>query len=87
MSVLYTMLSEVFWTIFLTTVSGFLLKLASMAYKSKCKRCKVCCIEIIRDTEAEIELDEFKIEHTPPPQKSPTAESGLLEKGDSFSEV
>jgi hypothetical protein len=79
MCLYYIMLSEVFWTIFLTTVSGFLLKLASMAYKSKCKSCKVCCIEVIRDTEAEIELDEFKIEHTPPP-KSPTAESGLLEE-------
>mgnify|MGYP003643858246 CR=1 FL=1 len=66
------MLSEVFWTIFLTTVSGFLLKLASMAYKSKCKSCKVCCIEVIRDTEAEIELDEMVVNRQPilPPSPS-----------------
>lgn len=63
-------LSEVFWTIFLTTMTGFILKLASMAYKSKCKSCKVCCIEIIRDTEAEAEIDGLQIT-TPPPPSSP----------------
>lgn len=66
-------LSEVFWTIFLTTMSGFLLKLASMAYKSKCKTCKVCCIEIVRDTETEAEIDELRITTPPvPPPNSPT---------------
>jgi len=64
-------LSEVFWTIFLTTMTGFTLKLASMAYKSKCKSCKVCCIEIIRDTEAEAEIDGLQIITTPPPPNSP----------------
>jgi len=64
-------LSEVFWTIFLTTMTGFILKLASMAYKSKCKSCKVCCIEVIRDTEAEAEIDELQITTPPPPPSSP----------------
>jgi len=41
-----------------------------MAYKSKCKSCKVCCIEIIRDTEAEAEIDGLQIT-TPPPPSSP----------------
>ena len=43
------MLSEVFWVAFITTVSGMVIKLASMAYKSKCKECEVCCIKVKRD--------------------------------------
>ena len=35
-------LSEVFWIAFVGTASGFLLKLASLAYKSKCKECSAC---------------------------------------------
>ena len=66
-------LSEVFWVAFLTTMTGFCLKLVSMAYKSKCKSCKVCCIEVIRDTEAEAEIDEMRIVATPPtPNNSPS---------------
>ena len=66
-------LSEVFWVAFLTTMTGFVLKLVSMAYKSKCKTCKVCCIEIVRDTEAEAEIDELRISTLPqPPPNSPT---------------
>jgi hypothetical protein len=47
------MLSEVFWTFFITSLAGFLLKCASMAYKSKCKEVDICCIKIIRDVELE----------------------------------
>jgi putative lipase involved disintegration of autophagic bodies len=66
-------LSEVFWVAFITTMTGFVLKLVSMAYKSKCKTCKVCCIEIVRDTEAEAEIDELRISTLPPPPpNSPT---------------
>ena len=66
-------LSEVFWVAFITTMTGFILKLVSMAYKSKCKTCKVCCIEVVRDTEAEAEIDELRITTLPPPPpNSPT---------------
>jgi putative lipase involved disintegration of autophagic bodies len=66
-------LSEVFWVAFITTMTGFVLKLVSMAYKSKCKTCKVCCIEVVRDTEAEAEIDELRITTLPPPPpNSPT---------------
>jgi len=47
------MLSEVFWVAFTTTISGMIIKLCSMAYKSKCKEVACCCIKIIRDTNAE----------------------------------
>ena len=48
-----TVLTEVFWVTFITTVTGMLIKLASMCYKSKCVQVDVCCIKIVRDTAAE----------------------------------
>jgi aldehyde:ferredoxin oxidoreductase len=59
--ILYIMLSEVFWVAFITTISGMILKLASLAYKSKCKECSVGCIKVIRDVEAETKELEFKV--------------------------
>lgn len=55
------MLSEVFWVAFITTISGMLIKLASMAYKSKCRECSICCIKVIRDVELEEKELEFRI--------------------------
>jgi len=60
------MLSEVFWVAFTTTISGMIIKLVSMAYKSKCKEVSCCCIKIIRDIEAEEKEEEFRIIHPPP---------------------
>jgi hypothetical protein len=47
------MLSEVFWVAFITTTSGVIIKLAAMAYKSKCREIECCCIKIVRDIDAE----------------------------------
>jgi len=58
------MLSEVFWIAFVTTLSGVLIKLASLAYRSKCKEVSCCCIKIVRDTEAEVEEEENRLNHT-----------------------
>ena len=55
------MLSEVFWVAFITTVSGMILKLASLAYKSKCKEVDICCLKIKRDVEMEEKEMEFRI--------------------------
>jgi hypothetical protein len=57
------MLSEVFWVAFTTTVTGMIIKLCSMAYKSKCKEVACGCIKIIRDVEAEEKEEEFRIIH------------------------
>jgi len=46
-------LSEVFYTFLITTCVGLILGLARMAYKSKCKEVSLCCLKIIRDTDAE----------------------------------
>jgi hypothetical protein len=57
------MLSEVFWVAFTTTITGMIIKLCSMAYKSKCKEVACCCMKIIRDVEAEEKEEEFRIIH------------------------
>jgi len=55
------MLSEVFWVAFITTLSGMILKLASLAYKSKCKEVDLCCLKIKRDVDLEEKETEFRL--------------------------
>ena len=55
------MLSEVFWVAFITTASGMVIKLASMAYKSKCKEFQCCCLKVVRDVVLEEKENEFEI--------------------------
>ena len=50
-------MSEVFYTGLYSSLIGFVLALGSQCYRSKCKEVKFCCIRIIRDLEAEEELD------------------------------
>lgn len=63
-------MSEVFWVAFVSTTSGFLLKLVSMIYKSKCTKCSICCITCKRNVE--LEEKEFEFNRLNP---SPKAES------------
>ena len=60
------MMSEVFWVAFLSTTSGFFLKLVSMIYKSKCSECSVCCITCKRNVELEEKEFEFSRLHPSP---------------------
>lgn len=64
------MLSEVFWVAFITTVSGMIIKLVSMAYKSKCKEVDFCCMKIVRDVVLEEKENEFEITHKIPKNES-----------------
>lgn len=57
------MLSEVFWSFFLTSTIGCLLGIIKMLYKSKCKKCSLCGCEIERDTQGEEKYDELELEH------------------------
>lgn len=57
--------NAVFWSLFITTLAGLILKLAGMAYKSKCKEVSCCCLKIVRDTETEEKEQEFAITHQP----------------------
>ena len=56
-------LSESFY-IFLTTSSvGLILAFLKIAYDSKCKNIKLCCLEIERDIEHEASIEHDRIEH------------------------
>lgn len=57
-----TTLTEVFWVTFITTVTGMIIKLASMCYKSKCKEVEICCCKIVRDTVAEEKEEEHRVD-------------------------
>lgn len=57
------MLSEVFWVAFVTTISGMIIKLVSMAYKSKCREFEICCLKVKRDVDLEEKENEFEITH------------------------
>lgn len=55
------MLTETFWVFLSTSVIGCFLGLFRMLYKSKCVSIKCCGLEIKRDVEVELEIDEENI--------------------------
>jgi len=55
-------LTETFYVCLITTLAGLVLKLASLAYKSKCKQCSCFGISILRDVVIEENLDEVELE-------------------------
>ena len=56
------MLTEVFWSFFLTSTIGCILGLVKILYKSKCKRCSICGISAERDVELEEKIDELEMQ-------------------------
>lgn len=56
----------VFWSFFITSVIGCILKFGSMAYKTKCKEINCCGLKITRDIEAEEKIDEEIIKSNQP---------------------
>jgi hypothetical protein len=50
-------LSETFWALLLTTLSGFVLVALKYCYKSKCSTIDLCCVKIVRNIEAEVKED------------------------------
>ena len=51
------MLSEIFWSTFVGIVAGLVLAVSNQLFKSKCKEVSCCCIKIVRDVEAENEIE------------------------------
>ena len=49
----YTEFNATFWLSMATLVFGFGGVLVNGMFKSKCKKCKLCCVEIERDVEME----------------------------------
>ena len=72
--------SEVFYTFLITSLIGFVVALAKMAYKSKCKEVSCCCIKIIRDVESEEKEFEFSQTHIKVNNEN---ESGKIDTGES----
>ena len=60
-------MSEIFWNSFMVTMSGIILALIAVAYKSKCRQINCCCglLAIDRDVEAEEKIDEIEVQHNP----------------------
>lgn len=56
-------LSESFWIFLTTSGVGLALALMKICYDSKCKQLDICCIKIIRDIQAEENIEHDKIEH------------------------
>ena len=50
----------VFWSFFITSVIGCILKGSSILYKFKFKEINCCGLKIIRDVEDELKLDEME---------------------------
>jgi len=63
------MLSEVFYSLLLTSTIGFLIATIRMCYKSKCQTVEIGCIKINRNVELEEKEQEFITTH-PQPQDS-----------------
>jgi hypothetical protein len=55
--------NSVFWLAVVGSLSGFILKLISIIFKSKCKEVSCCCMKIIRDVELEEKQSEFELTH------------------------
>ena len=58
------MLSEVFWSFFLTSVIGCLMGILRMIYKSKCKKCSLCGCILERDVQEEGRIDELELQRS-----------------------
>ena len=58
-----TIMSEVFWTFFVSSMVGFCIVIAKMCYKSKCKNIDMCCVKIVRDVDVEERELEFVTQH------------------------
>ena len=52
-----TIFDAVFWSFFITSVIGCILKGGSIAYKMKCSRVTFCGLTVIRDIKAEEQID------------------------------
>ncbi len=71
------MLTEVFWVSFVSTVTGMIIALARICYKSKCRQVDICCVHVFRDTVLEVQEEANRIEHVGASPSSATPSSPL----------
>ena len=58
------MLTEIFWTFFMTSIIACILGIIRMLYKSKCSSVECCWFKVLRDTQTEEKETEFIFNHT-----------------------
>ena len=51
------MVSEVIWSLLITSVSGIIIGILSIMYKSKCTHIECFCLKIDRDVAGEEQID------------------------------
>jgi hypothetical protein len=73
------MLSEIFLSFLVASISALCGITLKLCYDSKCKKIDLCCIKIERDTESELEEDKFKIDHGIRPKEIELPRSPLQE--------
>ena len=56
-------LSESFYIFVVTSTVGVFLAFIKLIYDSKCKKIRLCGVEIERDTEAESRIEHDRLEH------------------------
>ena len=72
------MLSEIFWSTFVGIVAGLIISVTNQFFKSKCKEVSCCCIKIVRDIEAETEIElNNPMQQQPPQSPAPRREIRL----------
>jgi hypothetical protein len=58
------MLSEVFWSFFLTSIIGCIMGMLRMLYKSKCRSLECFGMKIERDVQMEEKIDELEMQRS-----------------------
>ena len=59
----FTTFHDVFWITISGMAFGFFGAVLTSLFKLKCKRWKICCLEVERDIEAEIQEEKMELEH------------------------
>ena len=59
----FTTFDDVFWITISGMAFGFFGAILTSLFKSKCKRCKICCLEVERGIQAEIQEEKMEFEH------------------------
>lgn len=57
------MVTDVVWSLLITSISGIILGLITVAYKSKCTKISFCGVVIERNILEEEKIDEISINH------------------------
>jgi hypothetical protein len=58
----YNTFDDVFWITISGMAFGFFGAVLTSLFKSKCKKCKLCCLEVERDIQAEIQEEKMELE-------------------------